>query len=149
MARTKTRKAIGDSGVPVELTEAEWAIMTTVWDRQPVAAPTVQEALVDQRNWTYSTVKTIMDRMVEKGLLTTEKIRNLFLYRAAVTQDQARRSEILRTLQRAFKGALTPMMQFLLNHENLSEKELADLEAMVKVQKAKHKSEHRTSNTEH
>ena len=75
----------------VDLTEAEWAIMKAVWDAQPCAAPTVQEALQESRNWSYSTVRTLMDRMVGKGLLKAEKIRNLTLFRAAITIDQAQR----------------------------------------------------------
>jgi predicted transcriptional regulator len=67
-----------------ELTEAEWEIIQVVWERQPCAAPTVQEELAARRKWTYSTVKTLMDRMVTKGLLTTERIRNLMLYRSAI-----------------------------------------------------------------
>ena len=62
-----------------ELTEAEWEIIQVVWEREPCAAPEVQEELVARKKWTYSTVKTLMDRMVAKGLLTTERIRNLIL----------------------------------------------------------------------
>lgn len=150
MAQGKTRTRSSAPAEPVELTEAEWAIISTVWAKQPVAAPEVQEALAPERKWTYSTVKTMMDRMVEKGLLTTEKIRNLILYRAAVTRDQARQSEVLRTLRRAFEGALTPMMQFLLNHEKLSEEELAELEAMVKAKRTRKANVQRsTSNVQH
>ncbi len=123
------------NGNSAELTEAEWAIMKTVWTREPCAAPTVTEALADERQWSYSTVKTLMDRMVDKGLLATEKIRNLILYRSAVTQGQAQRSEILRTVKRAFNGALTPMMQFLLNNEKLSEKEISELETILKAKR--------------
>ena len=79
-----------------ELTEAEWHIIQAVWENQPCAAPTIQEKLHDQTNWSYSTVKTIMDRMAAKGLLKTEKMRNLILYRAAVTKPQAQSSEIMR-----------------------------------------------------
>ena len=63
-----------------ELTEAEWEIIQVVWEHEPCAAPTVQEELEATKKWTYSTVKTLMDRMVTKGLLTTERIRNLILY---------------------------------------------------------------------
>jgi BlaI family penicillinase repressor len=77
-----------------ELTEAEWAIMKAVWAAQPCAAPDVQEALADSHGWTCSTVRTFMDRMVGKGLLTAEKIRNLTLYRAAVTRRQAQLVEL-------------------------------------------------------
>jgi BlaI family penicillinase repressor len=115
-----------------ELTEAEWAIMQAVWDHEPCAAPSVQEILQRQKGWHYSTVKTLMDRMVTKGLLSTEKIRNLILYRSAVTRKQAQKGEIMRAVKRAFGGALTPMMQFLLDSKQLSEKQLKELESLIK-----------------
>ena len=115
-----------------ELTEAEWEIIQVVWERQPCAAPTVQEELVDRRGWAYSTVKTLMDRMATKGLLTTERIRNLILYRSAISQADAQRGELMRTVKRAFGGAFTPMMQFMLDSNTLSRKELDDLEALIK-----------------
>lgn len=119
-----------------ELTEAEWEIIKAVWEHQPCAAPAVQEALSEQTGWSYSTVKTMMDRMVKKGLLKTQKMRNLILYSAAITKEHARKTELLRMVKRAFDGALTPMMQFLLEN-NLSRKQLSELEKMIKNQKEK------------
>jgi predicted transcriptional regulator len=107
-----------------------------VWDHEPVPAPTVQELLEEQRGWSYSTVKTLMDRMVKKGLLTTERIRNLMLYSSAITQKEAQGKEILKTLRRAFEGALTPMMQYLLDSDHITHSELDELEAMIKARKA-------------
>lgn len=115
-----------------ELTEGEWAIIQAVWQTEPCAAPTIQETLEADRNWSYSTVKTMMDRMVTKGLLKTERIRNLILYRSAITRKQAQKGEVMRTLKRAFDGALTPMMQFLLDDNNLSQQQLSELEAFIK-----------------
>ena len=120
-----------------QLTEGEWAIIQAVWDNEPCAAPAVQEKLEVKKSWTYSTVKTMMDRMVTKGLLRTERIRNLILYRSAVTKIQAQKSEIMRTVKRAFNGALTPMMQFLLDNHRLSQKQLSELEALIKKKRTK------------
>jgi BlaI family penicillinase repressor len=120
-----------------ELTEAEWTIIQAVWENEPCAAPTVQEQLEKQKNWTYSTVKTLMDRMVTKGLLKTERIRNLILYRSAITKLQAQKGEVMRTIKRAFDGALTPMMQFMLDNHALSEKQLNELEALIKKKRVK------------
>jgi BlaI family penicillinase repressor len=119
-----------------ELTEAEWAIIQTVWEHEPVPAPTVQELLEAYRGWSYSTVKTLMDRMVKKGLLTTERIRNLMLYTSAITRKEAQNKEIVKTLKRAFKGAMTPMMQFLLDSDHITHSELDELEAMIKARKS-------------
>ena len=55
---------------------------------------------------------------------------NLYLYRAAIMRPAVElRSEILRTVNRAFDGALTPMMQFLIENESLSDEEYQELEA--------------------
>jgi BlaI family penicillinase repressor len=120
-----------------ELTEAEWDIIEVVWEREPCAAPTVQEELAARKKWTYSTVKTLMDRMVTKGLLTTERIRNLILYRSAISRQQARHGELLRTVKRAFGGAFTPLMQFMLESNTLSPEELRHLETMLKEKRGK------------
>ena len=114
-----------------ELTEAEWEIIQVVWEHEPCAAPAVQEELAARKKWTYSTVKTLMDRMVAKGLLTTERIRNLILYRSAISQQDAQRGELLRTVKRAFGGAFTPMMQFMLESDALSQNELGELQTMI------------------
>ncbi len=120
-----------------ELTEGEWAIIQAVWDNEPCAAPMVQEELEARKNWHYSTVKTLMDRMVTKGLLTTERIRNLILYRSAITRVQAQKGEIMRAVKRAFNGALTPMMQFMLDEHKLSQKQLAELESLIRKRRKK------------
>ena len=120
-----------------ELTEGEWAIIQAVWDNEPCAAPTIQEELQAQKSWTYSTVKTMMDRMAAKGLLTTEKIRNLILYRSAITRTEAQTGEIMRAVKRAFDGALTPMMQFLLDNNRLSKEQLSELETMIKKKRSR------------
>ena len=117
---------------PIELTEAEWTVIKAIWETEPCAAPAIQEKLFAQTAWTYSTVRTIMDRMAAKGLLAAEKVRNLTLYRSAVTREQAQRSELLYALKHAFNGAMTPMVQCLLETENLGPKELAEIEALIR-----------------
>ncbi len=120
-----------------ELTEGEWAIIQVVWGKEPCTAPTIQEELEAHKNWHYSTVKTLMDRMVTKGLLTAKRFRNLMLYRAAITRVQAQKGEIMRAVKRAFNGALTPMMQFMLDEHKLSQKQLAELESLIRKKRRK------------
>jgi len=123
------------------LTEAEWEIIQVVWEHEPCAAPAVQEELAARKKWTYSTVKTLMDRMVAKGLLTTERIRNLMLYRSAISQQDAQRGELMRAVKRAFGGAFTPMMQFMLESDTLSQNELDELQAIIKRKRRQGKRE--------
>ena len=135
MARMKENKKANKT--TDELTEAEWIIMKVVWKNEPCAAGTVQEALANSKDWAYSTVKTTMDRMVKKGLLKIQKIRNLQLFSSAISQVEAKRGEFQKMLKRAFDGALTPMMQFLIEHEGLSKSESAQLRKLVNKTKSK------------
>ena len=114
-----------------ELTESEWAVIKAVWSLEPCPAPTVQEHLAGQRDWSVSTVRTLMERMAAKGLLTSEKLRNLTLYRSAVSRQQAQLGELRYALKNAFDGALTPMVQCLLESERLDASQLDQLEALI------------------
>ena len=116
---------------PIELTEAEWTVIKAVWDSEPTTAPAIQEKLFQQTEWTYSTVRTLMDRMVTKGLLKADKEKNVTLYRTAVTREQAQRGELLYALKHAFNGALTPMVQCLLDTNDVSRAELDQLKQLI------------------
>ena len=125
----------------LDLTDAEWSVLLAVWQLEPCPAPTVREALVEEKNWAYSTVKTLMDRMKDKGILKAEKVRNLIFYSSAVTPEQARKSELFRTVKRAFDGAFTPMMQFMLEGDNFTEEQLDQLEKTIQLKRRNFKPE--------
>ena len=144
MSKLKKISGTNPEITPVELTEAEWDIMKIVWEKEPCTAGTVQEIMAKSKERAYSTVKTTMDRMVDKGLLEIEKIRNLQLFKSCISQIDARRGEFRKMLTRAFNGALTPMMQFLIEHEGLSKTEASQLRELVnsakKIKKGKRNS---------
>jgi BlaI family transcriptional regulator, penicillinase repressor len=116
---------------PIELTEAEWTIIKAVWAGEPCTAPAIQEKLYKPTQWTYSTVRTLMDRMVVKGLLKATKSGKLTLYRTGVTREQAQRGELLYALKHAFNGALTPMVQCLLDTNEVSREELDQIKQLI------------------
>ena len=132
---------------PVELTESEWAVIKAVWAHEPCTAPEIQQELEKKTAWTYSTVRTLMDRMVVKGLLKAEKVRNLTSYRSAVSRRQAQRGELLYALKHAFNGALTPMVQCLLEGNDLTSAELSELESLIKAKKTEAKKQSTVTRT--
>ena len=119
----------------VELTEAEWSVIKAVWESEPCTAPAIQEKLFKPTGWTYSTVRTLMDRMVAKRVLKAKKEGKLTIYHSAVTRRQAQHGELFYTLKHAFNGALTPMVQCLLESRDLDAAELAQLESMIAARK--------------
>jgi BlaI family penicillinase repressor len=120
---------------PVELTEAEWTIIKAVWEEEPTSAPVIQGKLMKRTKWTYSTVRTLMDRMTVKGLLRATKDGKTTTFTSAVTQNEAQRGELLYALKHAFNGALTPMVQCLLESQKISDTEIAELESLIRKRK--------------
>ena len=115
----------------VELTESEWSVIKAVWETEPCTAPAIQEKLFPPTGWHYSTVRTLMDRMVAKGVLKAKKEGKLTIYQSAVTREQAQRGELFYTLKHAFNGALTPMVQCLLDTREISREELVELKKII------------------
>ena len=119
----------------VELTEAEWSVIKAIWETEPCTAPVIQEKLLKPTGWHYSTVRTLMDRMVAKGVLAAKKEGKLTIYTSVLTRAEAQRGELVYALKHAFNGALTPMVQCLLESKDLNAAELAELESMIKAKK--------------
>jgi predicted transcriptional regulator len=118
-----------------DLTEAEWAVINAIWASEPCTAPEITQRLDRQMGWSYSTVRTLMDRMAAKGLLMAKKNRNVTVYRSAITRKQAQRSELLYALKHAFNGALTPMLQCLLDTGDFSAADLEEIESLIRARK--------------
>jgi BlaI family penicillinase repressor len=121
----------------IELTESEWPVIKAVWETEPCTAPAVQEKLLKSTGWTYSTVRTLMDRMTAKGILKARKEGKATIYSSAITRSQAQRGELFYALKHAFNGALAPMVQCLLESKDLDEDELAKIEALIQAEKAR------------
>jgi BlaI family penicillinase repressor len=115
----------------VALTEAEWSVIKAVWETEPCTAPAIQEKLFPPTGWHYSTVRTLMDRMVVKGVLKARKEGKLTIYQSVVTRAQAQRGELFYALKHAFNGALTPMVQCLLDTNDVSREDLDKIKHLI------------------
>jgi BlaI family penicillinase repressor len=70
----------------VDLSRAEYDILRTLWKQGRLSVREVHDQLQETYGWAYTTTKTMMDRMVEKGLLNRESFHGVFLYKAMITR---------------------------------------------------------------
>jgi len=115
----------------VQLSEAEWRIMNRVWEKSPTTAREVLDAVGDETGWAYTTVKTMMTRLVEKGVLKERKRDGTSRYEPKLTRRRARAAALRALLDRAFGGALGGMVSHLVDDEKLSKKDRAELRRML------------------
>lgn len=71
------------------ITDAEWEVMRVVWANDLVTSKTVISVLKEKMDWTESTIKTILGRLVEKGVLNTEQEGRKFIYTTNIEEKEA------------------------------------------------------------
>jgi len=114
------------------LSDAEWKVMHAVWARGgEVSARDVLDVVVRQTGWAYTTLKTLMDRLVEKGVLAVEVRRNVSFYRARLRKDRAVATAADDLTRRAFGGEVAPLVHHLLGSRRLSTRDRAELRRLL------------------
>jgi BlaI family penicillinase repressor len=122
-----------------QISNAEWEVMKVFWDREaPMAARDAYDALPDGHGWAVKTVKTLLSRLVAKGALAYEQVGNSYLYRAAVTREQATRREARGFVDRVLDGSLMPMLAHFIEDDAITDEEAARLERLLK-ERRKHR----------
>ena len=111
--------------------ETEWDLLEALWGAERATAREVSEILAKKRAWAVSTTKTLLDRMVTKGLVNARQVGNVWEYTPAVRRIDARRSAWTDFIGKAFGGAAAPAMHFLAKEAKLSKEELAELRALL------------------
>ena len=75
------------------ISNAEWGIMRVVWAKKQTTSGEILTVLSQKTDWTVSTVKTMLKRLVDKGYLTTVKSGKSFIYSACLTEEDAQNEQ--------------------------------------------------------
>ena len=121
----------GEPDTGERISEAEHAVMSALWDRSPLTANEVAEA-VGAREWTLATVKTLLSRLVAKQAVTTEPDGKRFLYSPALARDAYLGGESRRMVDRLFGGSAAGLFAHLAESEALSPADLDQIEALLR-----------------
>ena len=111
----------------MKLTEAEWLIMNALWVEYPATARDITRRLPDQVNWAYTTIKTMLTRLVDKKVVSESKKGNTSVYKPILSKHKARRSALRTLANQAFDGAFGPLTHFLVEDKKLSAKQRKEL----------------------
>ena len=114
-----------------EILETEWDILDALWQLERGTAREVTEILVSKRGWAYSTVKTLLDRMVDKGLVAGRQVGNVWEYTPSLPRQKAQRWAWRRFVDVAFGGAVAPSLAFVAKESKLTKQERAELRTLL------------------
>ena len=114
------------------ITDTEWEVMKILWAKSPQTANEVVDALqVVDSSWHPKTVRTLLNRLVQKRALRFQKEGRSYLYRPAVKEEECVDSAGDSFLQRVFGGSLRPMLAHYVERGKLTPAEIAELKRIL------------------
>ena len=124
-----------------KLSKLEMQIMDVLWTAGPSAIREIQESFSSKNRPAYTTVQTMVYRLeAKKALRRAKKIGNAHIFEAMISREAAQR-RLVDDFLSFFGGRMQPVMAHLIEAGNLSPKDVADAEKLLKELSAKRKKD--------
>ena len=117
-------------GLP-RISDAEWLVMKELWSRPGLTADDVVEALQGRVSWSSRTIRTLINRLLQKKALQYAKEGRKYRYFPAVDQEPCIRRERRSFVHRVYGGTIAPMLAALIEDAELSPKDIEELKHML------------------
>lgn len=117
--------------IAARVTETELAIMEVLWEHGPISVREIVEALYTEHTPSlHATVKSLLERLSEKGCVSCDASRFAHCFSAAIDRESLVGEQLQQIANTHFGGALTPMLLSLVRRAKLSRE---DREAVRKL----------------
>ena len=117
-----------------KISDSELEVMRVLWEAGDALPITdIRQTLRERRGWEATTVKTLVQRLVGKGVLEQEK-RKVFYYRPLVSESEYSDWALNGMVQRLFRGSAKALVATLVQSEGLSDEDIAELRDYFKVE---------------
>jgi predicted transcriptional regulator len=114
-----------------ELSPAQNEIMEIVWERGEVSASEVRQALARTRRVARNTVRTLLERMEDKGWLTHREEGRTYLYAAALPRRDTVGRKVQAIVETLCGGSAETLITALLDYRGLRPDELKRIRIML------------------
>lgn len=118
------------------ISEAEQAVMETLWTEAPLTAQEVADRVAPDREWSLNTVKTLLGRLLAKDAILHEEDGRRYLYRPKLQREAFAAGESRRLVDRLFGGRVSPLVAHLAERDDLTDRDIAEIEALLKALKS-------------
>ncbi len=120
------------------ISNAEWQVMEVIWKQYPITGGEIAKRLEGKADWHPRTVKTLVSRLVRKGVVALRKDGHRYLCSPKLQREQCVRDESESFLRRFFGGAAAPALVHFVEQADLTSDEIDELrEILDKKQRKK------------
>ncbi len=114
-----------------KISEAEWEVMKVLWEKSPLTANEIVEVLSKRTRWQRETIRTLINRLVQKRAVAFEKEGRQHYYYPVVAEAECVKAETRSLLHRLRAGTIEPMLAALVEEQRLSPEQIARLREIL------------------
>ncbi len=115
----------------INISNLEWEILRIIWQKGKITVKEISKALSEPNKRAYTTIQTYMERMIEKGFLTKEKIGLVNFYHAAVQKKNFISKETSKFIQNVFAGSYSNFAAYLFDSDKLEKNDVEKIKKMI------------------
>ena len=115
----------------LRLSDGEWKLMKTLWQRQPRTLAELVAALDAETGWSRATIFMMLKRLIAKGAVTMDDSGRLQQYSAAITYSDVEPEETEAFLSKVYGGSVGMMVSNLVDRGTLSEQDIQELKVIL------------------
>jgi BlaI family transcriptional regulator, penicillinase repressor len=113
------------------ISDAEWEVMKVLWTRSPRSANEIIQALEHHSEWKPKTVRTLLNRLVQKQAAAFSQEGKVYAYYPLVSEEDCVRTETRFFLNRIYGGSFKPMLAYFLRETQLTAEEIGELRQIL------------------
>ena len=106
-------------------------VMKVIWAEHPVTSGAVVKSLEGATRWKPRTIKTLLNRLVQKGAVGYESRGKEYHYFPLIEKAVLVKAESRSFLKRVFGGSLKPMIASMVESEELSAEDIDEIKRML------------------
>jgi len=114
-----------------KISNAEWEVMKTIWNHPNIASSNIIQELKDKSEWKPATVKSLINRLLNKNAIGFNKLGNEYLYFPLVVEADCIKSESHNFINRVFDGSIKSMLLTFVESEEISETDISELKKIL------------------
>jgi len=113
------------------ISEAEWEVMKVLWKTSPKTANQIVDELTGKTQWKRETIRTLINRLVQKKALGFEKKGRQYHYFPQVTEAEGIKAEAESFVKRIGGGSIEPMLAAFVEERKLSAEKITRLKKIL------------------
>ncbi len=113
------------------ISAAESQVMEALWRQSPLTAEEIVAQVARPQGWSEATVKSLINRLLTKGVIEAEKDGRRYLYRPRVDRLAYLSDESRGLLDRLFGGRIAPLVSHFSKTDQLSPEDIAELKRLI------------------